>query len=349
MRLEEVYIDSVGSYLPESFEARKAVEAGLYDEELRQATGFERACVASDLPALEMAVAAASVAIERASVERSSIDYFVHGGAYYQGPMGWASNGYLMRRLGLGEMPSLEVHQQCNGMMAALEAAIGHLTGAAGGTTALLTTASNYSTPLVNRWRDGGPQNVLSDGAAALLVTRRRGFAQLLSLNSATLPSAEGWQRGNESLLPPTDGSAWGMNLVERAMEYAATTGEVMQDWLDETVRQCREVSLRSLADAGLDLADVNKVISFHMARYALEETVLTPLGTEIKHSNWEIGRQLGHLGPGDHVVSLERMLQRGMLGTGDHALLVSWGAGWTTTAAVVRILRLPAWAERCG
>lgn len=347
MRLYGVFIDAIGAYLPEPVDVRTAVDDGRYDRELLEETGFRITHVAPETPALDMAVAAATTAIRRSSVEQASIDYFVHGGAYYQGPAGWPSTGYLLRELGLGDIPSVEVSQECNGMIAGIEVAVGQLTGAAARETALITTATNVSTPLVDRWREFGPQTIFGDGAAAVLLSVGGGFAEILSLNSATLPEAEGWQRGAESLLPPREGEGWRMNLVQRAIEYAGETGGSMQGWLDATVKQGVDLAHRSLAEAGVGASEVSRVLTFHSARYAIEEAVLGPLGIPLERSNWECGRSIGHLGPCDHIVSMDKLLRSGELGPGDLVLIVSWGAGWTTSTAVLRILATPPWLAR--
>jgi 3-oxoacyl-[acyl-carrier-protein] synthase III len=88
------------------------------------------------------------------------------------------------------------------------------------------------------------------------------------------------------------------------------------------------------------------KAVGFHIARYAIEESVAGPLGIPLERTNWEAGRSIGHIGPCDHVVSLDRMLRSGELIAGDYALLVSWGGGWNTTTAVLRILHVPDWAR---
>ncbi|MBV8932508.1 MAG: hypothetical protein JO285_08180, partial [Kutzneria sp.] len=280
------------------------------------------------------------------SVESESIDYVIHAANYYQGPPGWTATGYIMRELGLGEVPSLQVNQECNGLMAALEVAIGQLTGIAGRKAALLTSASSWSTPLVDRWRSLGPQAVLSDAGAAMTVTSHGGFAEVLSLNGATLPGEEGWLRGAGSLLPPDRDANWFFDPVQRAVEYASASGRSMQEWLDAAGEQCRQLCLRSLDEAKLDAAELAKVIGFHLARYALAGSVADPLGLPLERTNWACGRSTGHAGPCDHLISIDRLMRTGELGPGDHALLVSWGGGWNTTAAVVKILHVPDWAR---
>jgi 3-oxoacyl-[acyl-carrier-protein] synthase III len=344
--LNDIYLDALGVYLPEQVDARTAIKANLYEEELRAESGLEGTHISKGTPALDMAVLAGRQALARGTIKPDEIDYVAHGANYYQGPTGWTSTGYLMRNIGLADAPSVQVNQECNGLMAALEIAIGQLTGAASRTSALLTTASNYETPLIDRWRGFGPQAIAGDGGAALTVTTKGGFAEVLSLNSATLPSAEGWLRGTESLLPPAELGGWALNPVQRAIEYAGATEESVQDWLDSASAQCRSLCMKSVAEAKIDVSDLARVIGFHLARYAVEEQVAGLVGVPLERTNWEFGRSMGHLGPCDHVVSLDLLLRNGQLAAGDHVLLISWGGGWNTTATVLRILHIPDWAR---
>lgn len=87
-------------------------------------------------------------------------------------------------------------------------------------------------------------------------------------------------------------------------------------------------------------------ISSFHLARYAIEELVGSQLQLPLDRTNWETGRRVGHVGPCDHLISIDRLLRAGELGEGDQAPLVSWGGGWNTTATVIKILHVPDWAQ---
>ncbi|XUL94497.1 ketoacyl-ACP synthase III family protein (plasmid) [Streptomyces galilaeus] len=171
MKAEGVFIDSVGVFLPDWISAEQGVTDGLYDEEVYKAGGLTGTHIAGDLPALDMAVTAARRALERSGAEPGDIESHIHSGVYYQGPDGSYPPAYILRELGIGSVPSLHIRQGCNGMLAALEIAVGQITGAAGAETVLLTTAQNFTTPLIDRWRGFGDSYILADGAAAAVVS----------------------------------------------------------------------------------------------------------------------------------------------------------------------------------
>jgi 3-oxoacyl-[acyl-carrier-protein] synthase-3 len=68
-------------------------------------------------------------------------------------------------------------------------------------------------------------------------------------------------------------------------------------------------------------------------------------LGVPEERTTWAFGRGTGHVGAGDWFVGLEHLCETGDLAPGDKVLLFGGGAGYTCTAAVIEVLRLPAWA----
>ncbi|MBV9381203.1 MAG: hypothetical protein JO242_11090, partial [Streptosporangiaceae bacterium] len=58
MIVSDIYIDSIGLFLPEPIDSKTAVQEGLYDEELWAESGIEGTHVAAGIGAVDMAVAA---------------------------------------------------------------------------------------------------------------------------------------------------------------------------------------------------------------------------------------------------------------------------------------------------
>ncbi|MEU2027268.1 ketoacyl-ACP synthase III family protein [Streptomyces sp. NPDC016469] len=343
MRVEGVYISSVGVFLPRRVSAEDAVADGLYDEEVYKASGLTGTHVSDGIPALDMAVTAARQALERSGLDAEDIESHVHSGVYYQGPDGSYPPAYVLRELGVGQVPSLHIRQGCNGMLAAMEVAVGQMTGAAEVETALLTTAQNFATPLIDRWRGFGDSYILADGAAAAVLSSEDGFAEVRSVNSGTLPELEAWHRGDESLLPPQDGAGERLAVAERAARF-----NEREMSLAETVERIGAFDLdivhRSLVDAGLNASDIARVIPINQDGRMIEFSVMAPLGLPMSRSSWDYGRSVGHVGAADLVISLDHLVRTGELAPGDHVLLLSQGPGWISSAGVVTIKEVPAW-----
>lgn len=344
MRVEGVYLDAIGQFLPDWVSAADAVEDGRYRADVFEASGLTGTHVSEKLSALEMAVLAARTALERSSAEIEDVDTHVHAGVYYQGPEGSYPPGYIQRELGISGICSLEIRQGCNGLLAALEIAVGRLTGAAEAEAVLLTTGQNFNTPLIDRWHGFGDSYILADGAAAAVVTAEPGFAQLRSICSGTLPELERWHRGTAPLTPPVAETSERVSMAERA---AAFTGDELP--LAQAVETLSEFGVgiiqRALVDAGLNVADLARVITINEDGRMVEFTTLGPLGVDMSRSVWEYGRSIGHVGAADLLISLEHLLATGQVSAGDHLLLVSQGPGWLCSAAVLTVLENPSWA----
>ncbi|MFI2437502.1 ketoacyl-ACP synthase III family protein [Streptomyces sp. NPDC018693] len=340
-----MHISSLGTHLPEPMSAEDAIAQGLYDQELYDTIGWRGTHVAGKTPALDMAVSAARAALRRLGPEGEPVESLLHAGAFYQGPDEISKPGYILRELGLGAMPSLELKQGCNGTLAGIEVATGFLTGDAGRGSVLITSAENYSTPLVDRWRGSAPAVVVGDGGAALVLSAEGGFAELLAINSSTLPELEGWHRGNDDLLPPQEARFAPLDLARTVAEFTESCMP-MTEAIELISKFSLDLMQRSLVDAELNASDIAALISLNADGRAVEQWFLQPLGIPADRSSWEIGRHVGHIGACDQVITLERLLAEGRLTPGDHVMLHAAAPGWSASTAVLRITDVPAWLD---
>jgi len=341
--VEDVYIESLGVVLPEWLSAEKAVADELWDAEGQQASGLTGAYTAGDVPAMEMAVTAAQIALERSRFSVDEIGSNIHSSVNHQGPEGTYPPGFILRELDAENIPVMHLRQGCNGMLSSLEVAIGQITGAAGIEAALLTTGENFTSPDINRWVDGGGL-VLSDGAMAVVVGSGGGIAQVRSLNTGILPALEKLHRGDGSLLAHGD-SGESQSMLERIERYYESEMP-MSEMIERITLFDLGIIHRSLVDAGLNASDIAKVIPVNMNRRMVEFSVMSPLGLPMSRSSWDFGKAVGHVGGADVFITLEHLVRTREVTQGDHLLLVSMGPGWICTAAVVTIADLPSWAE---
>ncbi|MET9357718.1 ketoacyl-ACP synthase III family protein [Streptomyces sp. NPDC006617] len=345
MKVQGVYVSSVGTYLPQPVSAEEAIAQGLYDQELYDTIGWRGTHVAGRQSAPDMAVLAARQALGRQGELSEPVESFLHSGAFYQGPDEVSVPGYIMRELGLDGIPSLDIRQGCNGMLAGVEVAVGRLTGAARCDSALITSAENHSTPLLDRWRGSAPGIVMGDGAAAVTLSSEGGFAEIVAANSSTLPALEGWHRGDDDLLPPQEPMFQPLSVGRTVEEFTKSTMA-----MTEAIELISKFSLglvqRSIVDAGINASDVAALISVNADGRALEQWFLEPLGIPAGRTSWEIGRTVGHVGGCDQFISLDRMLASGAVGPGDHVILHAAAPGWTGTTLAVRIAERPPWLD---
>ncbi|WP_329141924.1 ketoacyl-ACP synthase III family protein [Streptomyces sp. NBC_01456] len=344
MRVENVHINSLGVTLHEWVSAEQAVADGLLGSEVPAANGLTGTHVSKDVPAVDLAVSAARTALERSKLDPDEIASHLHSGVYYQGPAGSYPPGYIQRELGLEGVSALYLQQGCNGMLGALEVAIGQITGASETEAVLLTTGENFTSPEIDRWTGYGQSYFLGDGGAAALLSAEEGFAEVRSLHAGLLPALEKWHRGDAPLLLRDEPGSMA-DMAERAERFTETELS-----LSETLEKLSVFDLgvihRALVDADVNASDLAKVVPIHMDGRMIEFSVMTPLGLPMSKSSFDIGKGVGHVGGADVFLSLEHLVRTREVGPGDHVLLISQGPGWICTACVVTISELPTWAE---
>lgn len=342
MRLENIYVRSLGAYLPEWMSSRKAIQQGLYDEVLMLDSGVTGTLIAGDTPPVDMAVAAARDALKRGEREAGDLGLLVYSSVIRQGPEMWYPAGYVLRELGATGTPIFEVKQGCNGMLAAMQLAAGYLNTDTGSESALLVAADNFKHPKADRWRGYGPGTVIGDAGSAMLLSTTDGFAEVKSVSQATIPELEGLHRGGEALFDPYE--RFTIDMMQRARHFSQT--EISLNEVNRIIGD-RQVGviMRSLAEAGIGVEDIAKVIYVNQGKYLLAQFLLDPLGLPESKSSWDFGRTIGHLGASDHAVTLDHLMTTGQLKPGDHVLLAGAAPGFVVSSAVLTINTPAPWS----
>jgi 3-oxoacyl-[acyl-carrier-protein] synthase-3 len=345
VKVEGVYINGLGVFLPYHVSSEEAIARGLYDEAVYKGTGLTGTHVARDIPPLTMAVHAAKQALARSGNDLTTIDTLIHSANVHQGPQGASFGGYVLRQLGGTDVHTMEISQGCNGVFGAVDVAIGYLTGAAKMKTALITTAESFETPLLDRWRGYGPGVIMGDGAAAMTLSAEGGFAQIVSMASSTLTELEQWHRGNESLLPLQSETQGLPNMVTRTMDFlqsGISLPEIIELISDFSMKLCH----RALSDAGITADDLARAIANNADGRMLYHGFLKPLGLPMERSTYDYGRTVGHIGSCDQIMSLDHLITSDQLKPDDHVLLLTQGPGMVTSCFVIKILEVPAWTD---
>ncbi|MFE7134506.1 ketoacyl-ACP synthase III family protein [Streptomyces sp. NPDC057638] len=342
MRSEGLYVSGLGTYLPERMSSRRAIELGLYEETSMLDSGVTGTLVAGDTPPVDMAVTAAREALRRAGSAPSSVDLLIHSCVFRQGPSMWYPGGYILRELGCDSASVFEVRQGCNGMLAALELAIGQLAADPARGRALLTTADNFASPLGDRWQGYGPGTVIGDAASAMVLDTAGGIARVRSVNQSVIPELEGLHRGGEPLFDGYGRET--IDMVARARHFSGAYRPLAE--INEVIaeRQAAVVH-RSLDEAGIGVDDLTRVIYVNQGEYLVGQFLLDPLGLPDSKSTWDFGRTVGHLAASDHVVALEHLVTTRQVRPGDHVLLAGAAPGFVVSAAVLTVSADAPWA----
>ncbi|MEV4139108.1 ketoacyl-ACP synthase III family protein [Dactylosporangium sp. NPDC049742] len=351
MRFDELWLASVGTYLPPVLTVAEAARQGWCGAEQDGWTGV---AVAGDIAPADLAVRAARTAMDRSGIDPALVGLLLHVTSAPQGPNGWCPQHYIEHRVVGHGAPAIELRQGSAGMLNAFDLAAGHLARPGPGAV-LVTNGDNFGVepatgydPAV-RWRyatNAGTNrgSILGDAGTAAVLSNRGGFARVRSIVNRSLSDLEEMYRGDERIFPPPVAADGPVRLGNRFAAYDAKS----PGRLATALRRLRDARTgtaeEALADAGVTAADVTRVLHVFAGDERYVKHVLKPLGIDHTRGVLEFGRNLGHLGSGDQVAALEHLVLTGQLEPGDRVLVMANGTGIAVGAAVLEILHRPEW-----
>ena len=344
MRYNDIYLAGLGARYPKGVSANEAVADGRYDRKLHSRTRQQRVAIAeADDSAPEMAAYAGRLAVRRSGHRAEDVALLLHAVATYNGMDGWNAGSYLQNKVLDGAGVAFELRQLSNGALAGVELAAAYLAADPDRSAAVITAADQFGAPTWNRWT-ASPGLVFADGASAAVLSRRGGFARILSCATTSDSSLEGMQRGNRPFRSAPDPRDAPVSLYDRTMEFT----EVME--LSEAGRRMavglRAAGTRAAEEAGLRLDEADHYVVPNFGWELLHNECLEPLGIDASRTTWAWGANIGHAGASDQFGALNHLAESGQLQPGQRVLMVSVGGGFTWTCAVVEILDQPLWAS---
>lgn len=342
MRIEDVYLRGTGVRLPARLLVQDAVASGECDARLVARTDAVSVSVSGGESAAEMAAQAARSALERAGSAPEDVELILHADTYHQGQDLWPVASYIQRETLRNQCLAVEIRQMSNGGLAAIDLACAYLSRAQHRADALLSSADRFCPPGIDRWRTD-PGTPYADGAAAIVLSRRGGFARLLSVAVTADSELEEMHRGEEPFGPAPLSTCAPVDFAAAKTTFTQRYG--LSFAISRTTAGQRSVVKQALADAELELDEAEWVLLPHFGRRRLQSIYLEQFGIPIERTTWEFSRTVGHLGAGDQFASLDYLVSSGKARAGDRCLLVSVGAGYSWGAAVVQITDPPSWA----
>ncbi|MFD0773153.1 ketoacyl-ACP synthase III family protein [Streptomonospora algeriensis] len=338
MKFQDLYISGLGVHLPPPVAADDAIADGSYSKEEQEISGWVSVCAAGSRPAPDMAVRATDAALKGAVDGPEDIGLVLHTHAYHQGPDMWSAQNYIQRETLGGSAPAFVLQQGCNAMVSGMELAGCHLAAAPDRSAALITGADNFTVPQIDRWRLANNVAV-GDGAAAVVLSSRSGFARVRSVACSSVPALEGLHRGDEPLHPPTGSTGGRIDLRERALQFADSTDAMLLDDHELIGSATASVVERALSDAEAKSSDIARVTHVNWGHERFLSRTLVPLGLSAEQGTLEFGRRVGHLGTCDQFAGLHHLLETGALRGGDLVLMIGVGGGLSLACAVIELL----------
>src|SRR5262249_30197864 len=193
--------------------------------------------------------------------------------------------------------------------------------------TALITTADRFCLPGFDRWRSD-PSTICGDGATAVVLSTRAGFAELRGLVTVSDSGLERGGRGDRGFSDAPLAAGRPIDMTPNSDSLVRELG--LETLLNRIEAGQREAVVRACAQAGVKLSDVDWYVLPNMGRTRMRAQYFDPFGIDPQRSTWPWGRQVGHLGAGDQFGGLAHLVSAGTLEPGQTCVLAGIGAGFT-------------------
>jgi 3-oxoacyl-[acyl-carrier-protein] synthase-3 len=319
-------ISGVGSTLPPRIVPNTWFESRIQtsDEWIRDRTGIEaRHFADDDVVTSDLAVEAARIALDTASVPAEQVDMIVCASVTGDVPFP-ATAVFVQRKLGLS-CPAFDVNAACAGFSYGLATATAFVE-AGMADTVLLIGAEVFSRIL--DFDDRATCVLFGDGAGAAVIqaSERPGI-------EGTVLGADG--TASEILLMPAGGSrepASPETVARKRHRIQMPAGrEVFKRAVTEMAAACREV----LEKNGHTPEEVDVLIP-HQANARIMKAVAERLRIPAEKAVVDVA-EVGNTSAASIPIALDRAYRAGRIHEGDLVLFTSFGAGLTWGATVVR------------
>ena len=308
----------VGSYQPEqvvtNHDLAKIIDTD--DEWIRSRVGIiSRRVAAPDELLVEMATAAAALAIADAGLDSSDIDTVIVATCTMPSPIPNAA-AQVATALGINGVGAFDVNAACAGFTYAL--AIGADLVRAGSATHVVVVGAEKFTDWVDP-TDRSTAIIFADGAGAAVIG----------------PATEHHGPG---IGPVAWGSSGDMaeviSIADRA-SFVQQEGQTVFRWATTKIAP---VALQAIEQAGLQPADVDVLIP-HQANLRILQAIARSLGKAGARQDMVLARDIVHSGNTSAAsipLALDHLRAEKAVHSGDVALLVGFGAGLCFAAQVV-------------
>lgn len=340
----------VGEHLVPNSRFEKVMETS--DQWIRERSGIEQRYFAADgTSTSDFGVRAAKVAMEQAGVAPQDIDYVVFATMtpdhFFPG-----SGSLLQSKLGLRNVPALDIRQQCTGFIYALQVSDA-LLKAKVAKTLLLIGAETHSPFMPFRSWDlvlGQIEHKeISEEERALGTTIRDRAVLFGDAGAAVVLQREDseTERGLIDFELHTDGTNFNKLYVPSGMAHRPYVSPQMIERLDHVphmdgkfvfrmaVTKMPEVTRSLLSRHGYTVSDV-KMFIFHQANLRINEAVQQTLGIppERIHNNIQ---KYGNTTAATIPIAYDECRRAGRIKQGDLCCFVGLGAGFHWGAALLR------------
>ncbi len=326
MKKECARIIGMGSYLPKKVlsnaDLEKIVETS--DEWIVQRTGVkERRIAAADEASSDMGAEAAKRALAEAKVAATDVDMIIVA-TMTPDHLSPTNSSLIQRTLGASNAAAMDVQAACTGFIYGLSIAKAYVES--GLAKCILLVATEKMSSVVD-YTDRNTCVLFGDGASAAVIT---GTGKGLLIDYVSLGSD-----GNQAHLitVPAGGSRLpsSAETVEQRLHYVRLEG---REVFKHAVRRMATAAQECLSHTQLEATQIQWLVP-HQANERIMSATAESVGVPLEKMVVTVDKY-GNTSASGIAIALDEHLKTGVVQTGDHLLLVAFGAGLTWGAALL-------------
>ncbi len=324
----EAKISGCGFYVPEkiltNFDLEKLVDT--LDEWITTRTGIKERHIAADNEVTsDLALKASIKAIKNAGLEKNDIDYVlvatVTGDYIFP-----ATANVLTYKLGLKNIPSLDISAACSGFVYGIELA--KIMIQSGLYNNILLVGAEIFSRKTN-WKDKNTCVLFGDGAGAVIISKSEDDSKILSTFNSS------------------DGSKANLLLIEAGGSFKKFSNETLNDdsiyikmngkevFKDAIILMYEALEI-SLKRANIKLSDIDYLI-FHQANKRIINAIAEKYNIPDEKIIINLDKY-GNTSAATIPIALAEAVEQGKIKKGDLIAISAMGAGFTWGSAVIRM-----------
>lgn len=327
MKAATSLLAGLGSYTPErvltNADFEKLLETS--DTWIRERTGIrERHIARDDETTGQMATAASVAALADAGIAAADLDTIICATASPDRLLPSTAVD-IQAMLGASNARAFDIAAACSGWVYGLVVANGMIAGHAA--DKVLVIGAEKLTAIMD-WQDRSTAVLFGDGAGAAVLTRGDGSRGIVSsfLKSDGKLAELLWRPGGGTIHPPSEAM-----IADRSYYIRMAGREVFKN----AVRSMADAASRALDSAGVTGDQVDLLVP-HQANLRIIEATATHAGIAMDRVYVNVDRY-GNTSSASIPIALDEARRAGRLKPGMTVLLVTFGAGFTWGAMVLK------------
>lgn len=320
-------IMGVGSYLPPNkvtnHDLEKIIDTN--DEWIRQRSGIEaRYWAPKEMGTVDLAEKASLEAIEKSGLDKSDIDFIICASISNDADIP-GTGCFLQAKLGLGEVPTLDIRQQCSGFVYATFMANQFIES--GMYKNILVVGVELQSRGINKTTEGRDIAVLfGDGAGAMVLSRDdSGESKVIASDlhsdgrfaKELWISAPGSCAGREERL--------NKEIMEKGEHFPYMNGKVV---FVHAIKKMSQTVIKVLEKAKMPKEDIGCYL-FHQANLRINQKVQETLGLS-DDQVFNTIQKYGNTTAATIPIGLADALKEGRIKRGDHIIFAAFGSGFS-------------------